>query len=140
MKGKNFKAPIYAREELEAKIEKLNREIRHLTDLLASAIMPLARIHLFLCKKTSISDDISQRIDELIGELKNVVRDAIDEMIVNELQLDTDIEKYEKQYNVKFDYETERQLGVVILRDTFKPVVVWTDYDEVRYYEGERNE
>ena len=134
-----FKAPIYEKSELKAKIEKLNREIQHITDLWTSATVPLVRIHITLCNKTSISDTISRRIDELIDELKNAVQDAIDELVINELQLDPDIEEYERQYNVKFDYDTERQLGVVMLKEneTVKPVVIWTTYREVDYYEGE---
>jgi len=43
---------------------------------------------------------------------------------------------------VSFPYETERQLGVALLKDgeSVKPVVVWTDYDEIDYSEGEKSE
>jgi hypothetical protein len=137
-----FEAPVYTREELEEKISKLSREVEHISDLWLAARMPLDRILTLLYKKTSISDASSQKVDELISELRSAIHDAIDELIIKELGLDTDIDKYEEQYHVKFTYETERLLGVVMLKEdeTVKPVVVWTDYKSIGYYEGEKSE
>jgi TolA-binding protein len=136
-----FKAPIYTIEELEERLKKLSREVEHLSDLWLTARIPLDRIHTILYKKTSVSDSKSSQVDELISELREAIHNAIEEMIINELQLDTDIEKYEREYNVKFTYETERLLGVVMIKDndTIKPVAIWTDYREIWYYEGEKN-
>jgi hypothetical protein len=96
----------------------------------------------FMYYNAIISTETFSKICEKYDELKQAILDAVDESIVNELQLDTDIEKYEKAFNVKFRYDSEKQLGVALVeeRGAVRPVVVWTDYNEIGYYEGEKNE
>jgi len=136
------KAPIYTREKLEKMLRVLNERVGYLAELLERAEKNVGEIHYVLYYKTDIDIEIVDEIAELFRKLKSKVYDAIDKIIVSKLQLDTDIEKYEKQYNVKFNYETERQLGVVMLKEneTVEPVVIWTDYSVVSYCKGERNE
>ena len=135
-------APIYTREELKRKLRELNRKIERVREPLVNAVRAISDIHDILYFELCVRDEILEKLRDAEMQLKDAVYDAIDEMIVNELQLDVDIDKYEKQYNVKFSYDAERQLGVALLKenDTVKPVVIWTDYREVWYYEGERNE
>jgi hypothetical protein len=137
-----FEAPTYTRDELEFKLENLKWKIDYLTRNFHIAWRNLLETHRKLNETRSISDKTVAKFDHLIEELRDIIRDAIDEMIVNELKLDTDIEKYEEHFNVEFRHGEEHQLGVVLLKegDRVKPVVVWTDYQEIGYYEGEKSE
>ena len=135
-----FEAPIYTREELEFKLERLEWKIDYLLRNFHIAWRNLIETRAKLAETHSISTNTVSRFDNAIEELKNIIYDAVDEMVVNELKLDTDIEKYEEQYNVKFKHGEERQLGVALLREgeVVKPVVIYTDYKNLRYCEGER--
>jgi len=138
----NSKAPIYTREELESKLRKLQSKLDSILEDFDKAYKKLLDIHLKLYKTPSISTDTADKIHSVIKKLESIVYDAVDEIIVNELELDTDIEKYEEEYNVVFSYTEERLLGVVMLseNETVRPVVVWTDYETVDYYEGEKGD
>jgi hypothetical protein len=136
----NFKSFfVYTREELEKKLEDLRQVMRNIMQKLHEVKASLDDVAKYLREHLGYKyDDI---INEIIGEIEYNLLDAIDDIIINKLQLDTDIEKYEKLYKVSFPYETERQLGVALVRDgETKPVVVYTDYQTVDYYEGERDE
>jgi hypothetical protein len=137
-----FGAPIYTREELKRKLRELNRRVERVREPLVNAVRAISDIYDILYFELCIRDEILEKLRDAEMQLKDAVYDAIDELVTNELRLDPDIEKYEKEYGVKFTYESERQLGVVILKEneTVKPVVIWTDYREVWYYEGERSE
>jgi hypothetical protein len=132
------KAPIYTKDELDGKIKRLKKEITELNTLWSNTRKLLDTIYVLLCKKMGINANSVQKINELIYEFRDAIYDVIDELVVSELELDTDIEKYEKQYNVAFSYDTERLLGVVMLKedDTTRPVVVWTDYKSIGYWRG----
>ena len=133
---------IYTREDLEEILRVLNERVKHLAELLERAEKSIREIHYILYYKTKVDIKIVDELAEIGLRLKNLIYDAIDELVISELRLDPDIEKYEKQYNVKFPYVSEHHLGVVLLKEneTVKPVVVWTTYREVDYYEGEKNE
>jgi len=137
-----FDTHIYTREELERKLRELSEDLRELREALENLRGAFADVLNFIYYKTIVSTETFVKISEKFDELKQAILDAIDETVVNELGLDVDVDKYEKQYNVKFTYETERLLGVALLKDneSVKPAVIWTDYDEVWYYEGERSE
>ena len=130
---------IYTREELERKLRELNTIVRNIAERFKIAEAHLNTVADSLWSTLSYAH--YAKFEDKIRDLEDALRDSIDELIIGELQLDTDIEKYEKEYNVKFPYESERQLGVVILKEneTVKPVVIWTDYEVVGYYEGEPN-
>ena len=132
-------APIYTREELEKILKMLSEKVEYLAELLEKAEKSISEIHRTLYYEPDVDIKIVDEIEEIRRNLKNKVFDAIDEMIINKLQLDTDIEKYEKEYKVEFPYVSERHLGVVMIKEneTVKPAVVWTTYIEVDYYEGE---
>ena len=135
-------APVYEKHELEKILKMLSEKVEYLAELLEKAERSISEIHYILYYKTDVNIKIVDEIAEIGRRLKHAIYDAIDELIINTLQLDTDIEKYERQYNVEFPYVSERHLGVVMLKEneTVKPVVIWTTYREVDYYEGERNE
>jgi glutamine synthetase adenylyltransferase len=135
-----FKAPVYTREELEEELKKIREVLREFHRMLENLHDTYRDILNYIYYNTIISTETFHRVCEKFDELEQAILDAIDESVVNELQLDTDIEKYEEQYNVKFRYESERQLGVVLLKEneTVKPVVIWTDYKTIDYYEGEK--
>jgi len=134
--------PIYTREELEEALRAFGEFLEYLAKLLEKAEKSISEIYYILYYKTGIDTEIASEIAETSHNLKIRVYDAIDELIVDRLQLDTDIDKYEKQYNVRFDYTEEKLLGVVMLseNETVKPVVIWTDYKSIGYYEGKKNE
>ena len=137
-----FEAPVYEKHELEEILRVLNVRVKRLAELLERAVKAVDEIYHVLYYKTNVDIKIVDEISEISIRLKSRVYDAIDELIVSELRLDTDIEKYEREYKVEFPYVSERQLGVALLKEneTVKPVVVWTDYSTVDYYEGERSE
>jgi exonuclease VII small subunit len=132
------KTPIYTREELERKLRELNTIVRNIVERFKIAEAHLNTVADSLWSTLSYAH--YAKFEAKIRDLEDALKDSVDELIIGELQLDTDIGKYEREYNVKFIYESERQLGVVLVREDseVKPVVVWTDYREVGYYEGER--
>jgi FtsZ-binding cell division protein ZapB len=137
-----FEAPVYTREELGEKLKQLSERVKHIGELLEKAKSTLDEIYYVVFKELSTNLVVAHNIIEVGDEVEKAVRDAVDEIIIQRLQLDIDIEKYEKRYNVSFPYETERQLGVALIREnsTVKPVVIWTNYKEIGYYEGEKDE
>jgi len=138
----NFFAPIYTRKELERKLRELNEKLEEIFNAMHSILSLLDDIYSYLYNKDLAKPRELDKIRVLKLELESTLEDIIDAVIVRELRLDTDIGMYEKQYGVRFTYEAERQLGVALVREnnTIKPVVIWTDYDEVWYIEGERDE
>ena len=136
------KAQVYEKHELEKMLRKLSEKVGYLAELLERAERSIREIHYVLYFKTDVNVKTIDEIAELFRELRDRIYDAVDEMIVRELQLDVDIDKYEKQYNVKFGYTEERLLGVALVAEggKVKPVAVWTDYEVVGYYEGDRSE
>jgi len=138
---KDFFAPIYTREELERKLRKLNEKLRFVFERL-ELIRKLMEIPSYLYYELSVDIDVAEGVGRRISHVADEIYDIIDTIIVRELSLDTDIEKYEERYNVKFRYESERQLGVALLKEneTVKPIVIYTDYETISYSEGERYE
>jgi len=138
---KDFFAPIYTREELERKLRKLNEKLRFVFERL-ELIRKLMEIPSYLYYELSVDMDVAWGVGRRISHVAGEIYDIIDTIIIRELGLDTDIEKYEERYNVKFRYESERQLGVALVREgaELKPVVVWTDYKSLWYHEGKRYE
>jgi len=134
-------APIYTREELERKLRELSRRVERVRELLDNAVRAISDIHDIFYFKLYVRDEILEKLCDAESQLRDAVYDAIDSAVVESLKLDVDIEKYEREYGVKFSYYSERYLGVVMLKEneTVKPVVVWTDYKVVDYYEGEPN-
>jgi hypothetical protein len=133
-----FEAPIYTREELEEKLRRLNEKLERITGKLREFEGALDEIFaMFVCEQ-AISMGTVWRMFKWRLSIENVVQDAVAELIVKELQLDVATGKYEKLYGVKFTHETERIVGVVLLKEneTLKPAVIWTNYEIVGYYEG----
>jgi hypothetical protein len=137
-----FEAPVFTKEELESKLKDLQSKLDSILEDFNVAHKKLLETHYKFFKMSTVSIGSVEKLYDAILAVRDRVYDIIDEMIVNELDLDTDIEKYEEEYKVHFGYTEERLLGVVMLKenDTVKPVVVWTDYREVGYYEGEKSE
>jgi hypothetical protein len=133
---------IYTREELEEKLRELSERVKHIGELLRKAKSALDEVYYAVFRELSTNLVVAHNIIEAGDEVEKAVRDAVDEIIVQRLQLDTDIDKYEKEFGVTFPYEAERQLGVALVREDseVKPVVIWTDYKTVDYYEGEKSE
>jgi hypothetical protein len=132
-------APVYTREELETKLRRLNEKLSTVFRKL-ELFRELVEIPSDLYYSLLVDIDTAEYIGRKICHLVDEIYDLIDAIIVRALNLDVDIDKYERQYNVKFTYETERQLGVALVKedDKVRPVVVWTDYETIGYYEGEK--
>jgi hypothetical protein len=134
-------APIYTRKELERRIRRL--DIVVLRGIVGKFSVAEAHLNSVADSLWSIADEAKYvEFMSKVKELKEYLKDVVDELVIKELKLDVDIDKYEKQYNVKFRYETERQLGVALVKEDneVKPVVVWTDYSTIGYTEGEKRE
>jgi predicted nuclease with TOPRIM domain len=133
---------IYSVEELRKRLDEINSDLKEFKEIMENLRGAFRDVLNFMYYKTVISTETFSKICEKFDSLKHLIFDAIDEWLVNKLQVDTDIEKYERAFNVSYYCDGERQLGVVLLRenDVVKPVVVWTDYKEVGYIEGEKNE
>ena len=134
-------APIYTRKELEEKLRRLNEKLRPIFRRL-ELFRELVEIPSDLYYSLLVDIDTAERVGRKISHLADEIYDLIDEAIIKELGLDVDVDKYERQYGVKFTYETERQLGVALVKEDneVRPVVVWTDYETIGYYEGEKDE
>ena len=135
-----MEAPVYTRDELEERLRRLQSRVDYLLREFDSACRVLRRVHYELERDPRVSTRTAYRFYELLEDLVSAFCDAVDELVVSELGLDVDIEKYERAFNVKFGYDSERQLGVALIREgsELRPVVVWTDYEEIGYYEGKR--
>jgi hypothetical protein len=132
-------APVYTREELDSALRELALRIERILGDFSEACARLSRVRYELERDLSVSAGAVGRLNRAVEELRSTLQDAVDEMIVSRLRLDTDIEKYEGAFGVKFRCRPERQLGVVLVRDgeTVRPVVIWSDYVRVGYCEGE---
>jgi hypothetical protein len=123
---------------LKYKINRLNQQIGLIREHYDRAKESLEKI-LNILAQYALYNEYYKLVDA-IRDLDNALKDNIEGLIFYEIPYNPDIEKYEKKYKVKFKYDSERQLGVVLVEEkgTVKPVVVWTDYKEVGYLEGER--
>jgi predicted nuclease with TOPRIM domain len=134
-----FKATVYTREKLERELRELNNDLRELREALENLRHAFAEVLDFIYYKTIVSTETFTKITKKFDELKQAILDAINESIVNKLELDVDIEKY----NVKFTtYESEKPLGVALMQngETVRPVIVYTDYITINYRKGEESE
>jgi DNA-directed RNA polymerase subunit F len=128
----------YSRRELEKKLEKLSETVKYLYSVLNDAENAVYRIleWILLYHNGNKKWEYQERLAEAREKLEKLVDDIVDELIVRELNPDSDIAKYERQY--KLDLElAEQTLGVVILRDTRKPVAIFRTKFGVHYFEGE---
>jgi hypothetical protein len=123
-------ASIYGRGELDAKLEEAVRRAQHIVSIFNKAYKYLLETRDKLSDATGIGTDIVARFNSLIEELRVIVHDAVDELVVNELGLDVDVEKYEEKYGVRLKCEAGRQLGVVLVKEDSRvePVVICINY------------
>jgi hypothetical protein len=135
-------APIYTRKELEMRLYHLERRLEPILKLANDIKLSIDALLGHLLQKRLVTGDELARLQELQRELMEFIYDLIDAIIVRALDLDVDIDKYEKQYRIKFYEDGEHFIGVAMLKenDVVKPVVIWTDYEIVWYSEGERDE
>jgi len=133
---------VYTRKELERKLKELNEKLEYVFTTMHSILSLLDDIYSYLYKKNLTTHEELDNLHNAQQNLKSLIEDTVDAIVVRELQLDVDIEKYEEHFNVKFTHGDEHQLGVALVKDNseIKPVVIWTDYDEVWYSEGESSE
>jgi argonaute-like protein implicated in RNA metabolism and viral defense len=132
-------APIYTRKELEMRLYHLERRLEPVLKLANDIKLSTdALLGHLLQKRLATSDELT-KLQELQRELMEFIYDLIDAIIVRALDLDVDIDKYERQYRIKFYEDGEHFIGVALVKEgeTLKPVVVWTDYEIVWYSEGE---
>jgi hypothetical protein len=135
-------APIYTQKELNEKLDMLLDKMKRVMEPYNVAYRRLLDMLVAMDAMSSIRRDFLYMVGYAIVDLEHAVKDVIDEMIVNELGVDTDIEKYEKEYGVRFDYDEDSLLGVVMLKkgETVMPVAIWTDYKSIGFCTGEKNE
>jgi molecular chaperone DnaK (HSP70) len=140
IQAQSSEAPVYTKEMLELKLSNLKWKMDWLLRNFLVAYRNLLETRSKLNECGAISTETIAKFDNAIEELKTIIYDAVDEMIVNELKLDTDVEKYEKLFGARFAHESERQLGVALLQEgeAVKPVVICTNYKSLWYTEGER--
>jgi hypothetical protein len=123
-------ARIYSREDLKREIARLEEKMSHILELWEDASRGLFRLWRYLSYSEGDLDIVNELYDRA-RDLETLVYDIVDTVITRELGLDVDLDKY----NVK--YETERVLGVVLVRDgdSTKPIVIYTNYKKIDYYE-----
>jgi hypothetical protein len=125
---------IYTRGELEERLQDVNEKAKVVVKRLKMAVGMLRHIPSYLYLNTKVDLDVLEDISYRIGHLENAVLNALDELVISELKLDTDIGKYEREFNIKFMYDKQNvmPLGVVMLKekDRVKPVVVWINYSK----------
>jgi hypothetical protein len=141
MSTSNLKAPspggesgaspkVYTKEDLERELKRVEEKVSHILELWEDASRGLFRLWRYLSYSEGDLDIVNELYDRA-RDLETLVYDIVDTVITRELGLDVDLDKY----NVK--YETERVLGVVLVRDgdSITPVVICTDYKRIYYYE-----
>jgi hypothetical protein len=132
--------PTYDKEELEARVNRLNKVILDIVQSMEIALKQLYEVEEKIARELPLPESFEYSHKLYMEELnvKEIIEDAIDTLVEKTLYPDPDVEKYERQYNVDFGYGDERVYGVVLLRenDKVKPVVIWRDYSIINYYEG----
>jgi hypothetical protein len=132
--------PTYTKEELEARINHLNKVILEIIQSMEMAQKHLYNLEKRIAKELPLSEsfEYSHKIYMESMRIQEIVNDALDTLIDKTLYPDPDVEKYEKQYNVDLNCGDERVYGVVLLRenDRVKPVVIWRNYSIVNYWRG----
>jgi Mg2+ and Co2+ transporter CorA len=133
---------IYTREELETKLKHLEIKLERVFKLAEDIRRSVDALWWHLYQERLATGDELRKLDELQRELVDFIYDLVDAIIARELKLDVDIDKYEKQYGIKFYEGDEHFVGVALVKENneVKPVVVWTDYLTVGYTEGEREQ
>jgi len=135
------KPPVYNKEELEEKIARLNKIASEINQSLKIALDHLYNVEKRIAKELNPIGYIEYAHDLLVETIaiQCIIDDAIDAIIATTLYPDPDIERYEREYNVSFGYDTESLIGVVLLREggKVKPVVIWRSGANINYWEGE---
>jgi hypothetical protein len=125
---------------LKYKLRKINNKLREIREHYDKAIESINKMLSIFQHYVSYIE--YGKLVDAKEDLEEAFMDAIDKLVYYEIPYDADVEKFEKVFNVKFTYETERLLGVILVEDkgTVRPVAIWTDYNEVGYIEGEKSE
>jgi hypothetical protein len=105
-------------EEFEKRLKDVEKKIKPLVDKFNVATEALNEL---LDAFYKMSHNVYHEVRATVSDLEDVVRDAIDEIVARELNLDIDVAKYEEQYGVDFMKEEWRIIGVAVLD---KPYVV----------------
>ena len=130
-----------SRYDLELRLLGLNEKLKELREQYERVFSELVKLGDTLNKLGA--RETSLKLIDIIMEFKDIFYDGVGEMVVNRLGLDVNIEKYERQYGVRFARdESKKLIGATLMRDsdtdTVKPVVVYIDYEEIWYSEGEK--
>ena len=130
-----------SRYDLELRLLWLNEKLKELRELYDKIFKSLAKLIDML--EEMRAEEAKKRLINIVLEFWRIPYDAVYEVARNRLGLDVDIEKYERQYGVRFARdESKKLIGATLMRDsdtnTVKPVVVYIDYEEIWYSEGEK--
>ena len=90
-----FFAPLYTRKELERALKKLNEKLEEIFSAMHSILSLLDDIYSHLYQGLATEEELD-KVRELRLELSKTLEDIVDAIIVRELKLDVEIEKYEK--------------------------------------------
>jgi hypothetical protein len=126
---------VYTREELERKLHELNEKVRMVYALWNETIVPLNELKRII--RREVCWTITDKLYRAVNDLWEIIKDAIEDMAFHKILFD---EKYDINLcDLEF---YKKPLGVVLVKDNgaVKPVVVWTDYETVGYYEDEKDE
>jgi len=93
-----------------------------------------------ILNRIKVDKSIVETIFNLSEELWRKLNEAVENTIVNEAKLDREVEKYERQYGIRFHAREGRILGAILVREKnrVKPIAVWMNREKVGYIEGER--
>jgi len=132
--------PTYTKEELETRINRLNKIVLDIIQSMEIALKQLYEVEKKIAKELPPLESFEYSHKLYMEELsiEEIINDALDTLIDKTLYPDPDIKKYEEQYSIDFGYDSERVHGVVLLRenDKVKPVIIWRDYSIINYYAG----
>lgn len=132
--------PTYTKEELEARINHLNKVILEIIQSMEMALKHLYEVEKKIAKELPPleSFEYSHKLYMESINIQEIVNDALDTLIDKTLYPDPDVEKYEREYGVDLNCGETRIYGVVLLKenDKVKPVVIWRNYSIVNYWRG----
>jgi hypothetical protein len=95
-----------------------------------------------ILNRIKVDESIVETVFSLSEELKRKLDEAVENIVVSEAKLDREVEKYERQYGVRFHAREGRILGVALVREEsrVKPIAVWMSREKVGYIEGDQYE
>ena len=132
-------AIVISRSELEKKLKEVNKILEELSYNTKNVVEHIDKL-ISIIDVEGFKADIDTReyiktLEETINNIKYIVEEFTEQLIYNNIDMYTAEDMYDK-YGFS-ESDQDRDLGVVIIRETMRPVMIYTDYKRIGYYEKE---